>query len=83
MVNIIMIILITASAVTVTRIIKQVLAQRPHLTEEEIQAFVDLKMDISSNEYTRFIGHLSGCESCQAELNAAQDDSNKIEKHLV
>lgn len=80
-------ILLFVTVIIVAQAIKKILAQRPHLTNEEIQLFVDLKMETSSEEYTRFIGHLAGCQQCQDKLHAAQKDSNKgslgIEDHLV
>ncbi|MFK7948397.1 MAG: hypothetical protein AB8G11_12475 [Saprospiraceae bacterium] len=43
-------------------------------------------METSSEEYTRFIGHLAGCKMCQDRLDAAQNSSRgdkNIETHLV
>lgn len=80
-------ILLFVTVIIVAQAIKKILAQRPHLTNEEIQLFVDLKMETSSEEYTRFIGHLAGCQQCQDKLDAAQNDANKgssgLEDHLV
>lgn len=79
-------ILLFVTVLIVAQAIKKILEQRPHLTEEEIQLFVDLKMETSSEEYTRFIGHLAGCKMCQDRLDAAQNSSRgdkNIETHLV
>ncbi len=80
-------ILLFVTAIIVAQAIKKILAQRPHLTNEEIQLFIDLKMETSSEEYTRFIGHLAGCKQCQDKLDAAQRETNRgsstIEEHLI
>jgi hypothetical protein len=73
--DIIFYILLVVSAISVVRAVRIMSAQKAHLTDGEISDFVRMKMDISSDEYTRFIGHLSGCEACQDRLNDAQ---NKI-----
>lgn len=83
-------ILLFVTILIVAQAIKKILAQRPHLTDEEILTFVNLKMEPNSEEYTRFIGHLAGCKMCQDRLDAAQSnprgfgtDDKNIEQHLV
>ncbi len=83
-------ILLFVTIIIVAQAIKKIWVQRPHLTDEEIQLFVDLKMETSSEEYTRFIGHLSGCKMCQDRLDAAQSNprdfgtgDKNIEQHLI
>ena len=76
-------ILLGVSIVILIRAIRQITVQRPHLTDDELNDFVKMRMDPTSDEYTRFIGHLAGCEMCQQRLDAAQNDSGDIEKHLV
>ncbi len=70
--DLILVILIGVSFLAVLRAFRQIKAQKAHLTETEILDFSKLRMDTYSNEYTRFIGHLSSCEACQERLNAAQ-----------
>lgn len=70
--DIIFYILLAVSAISVARAIRLVSAQKAHLTDGEISDFVRMKIDATSDEYTRFIGHLSGCEACQQRLEEAQ-----------
>lgn len=76
-------ILLFVTIIIVAQAINKILVQRPHLTDEEIQTFVDLQMETASEEYTRFIGHLAGCKICQDRLDAAQSNDKNIEQHLV
>ncbi|MFT5834183.1 MAG: hypothetical protein ACI97N_001817 [Cognaticolwellia sp.] len=76
-------ILIGISIIIIVRAVRQIMVQHPHLTDEELHDFVKMRMDTTSDEYTRFIGHLSGCKACQERLDAAQSNSGDIEKHLV
>lgn len=76
-------ILLFVTIIIVVQAVRKILIQRPHLTDEEIQTFVDRQMVTSSEEYTRFIGHLAGCEMCQERLDAAQSNDKNIEQHLL
>ncbi len=76
-------ILLGVSILIVIRAVRQIMVQRPHLTADEINDFVKMRMDQTSDEYTRFIGHLAGCEMCQQRLDAAQNNSDDTEKHLI
>jgi hypothetical protein len=70
--NIIFYILLVVASISVIRAIRLISAQKAHLTDGEISDFIRMRMDVTSDEYTRFIGHISGCESCQERLNDAQ-----------
>jgi hypothetical protein len=70
--DIVFYILLVVSAISVVRAIRLISAQKAHLRDSEISDFVRMKMDVTSDEYTRFIGHLAGCEACQQRLDEAQ-----------
>jgi hypothetical protein len=71
--NLLFYILFLGALYLIIRTLKTVILQRKHLTEEELDRFVKRKMDRDSDEFTKFVGHLSRCETCQNRLNEMQD----------
>jgi|AntRauTorckE5430_2_1112549.scaffolds.fasta_scaffold315311_1 hypothetical protein len=71
--DIVFYILLLVSAISVIRAVRLISVQKAHLRDDEISDFVRMKTDVTSDEYTRFIGHLAGCEACQQRLNEAQN----------
>ena len=70
--KIIFYILLAATAISIIQAIRAIFAQKAHLTDSEISDFTKMRMDATSDQYTRFIGHLAHCQQCQERLNDAQ-----------
>lgn len=64
--------LLGVTVIIIVRAVREFMGQKKHITDEIMQEFVDLNLHPSSQEYTQFIAHLSGCKHCQERLEEAQ-----------
>ena len=72
--NVTLIGVILIAIYSMIKIINEIRSSKAHLTEDEIDDFVKIRIDTSSSAHTRFIAHLATCEACQEKLNNAQSD---------
>ncbi len=66
----------------VNKIVRRLIQERKHLSDETLNAFYKGKIKRDGEEYGSIIAHLGSCENCQNRLHQF-DPNNLIEDHLI
>ncbi len=80
MLSLVFLILLIVSIITVIAVVRQIMGNQKHLTDDIIRRF--LINQLSEKEHDRATAHLGICEACQERLHNF-GNKRPLEDHLI